>query len=329
MEEAAGHRVCMIDKLESIIALAREQHFGRAAEACKISQPTLSANIKHLEDMFGVLLVNRGSRFRGFTPEGERVLEWARRIAGDARAMRQDIDALKRGLAGGIKIAAIPTALAMTPLLTTPYRAKHPNVRFSIVSKTSIEVLRLLENLEVDAGVTYLDNEPVGRVNTIPLYLEEYRLLTSSSGVLGDRDKVTWAEVGRVPLCLLTPDMQNRRIIDSLLRSAGVEPSPTLESNSMIVLFAHIRTGKWASIMPAMLAETLGLTQNVRSIPIVEPKATHTVGLVVPHREPVTPLIAALVAEARQLQTELARPPAEPRAETKPARREKRPAKTS
>ena len=241
----------MIDKLEYIIALEREKHFSRAAEACNVSQPTFSAGIKQLEEMFGVLLVQRGSRFGGFTPEGERVLTWARRIVGDARAMKQDIDALKRGLAGHIKIAAIPTALAMTAMLTTPYRAKHPDVRFSVVSKTSIEILRLLENLEVDAGVTYLDNEPVGRVNTVPLYLEEYRLLTSPTGTLGNRQSVTWAEVGDVPLCLLTPDMQNRRIIDGLLRSAGREPSPTLESNSMIVLFAHVRTGKWASIMPA------------------------------------------------------------------------------
>ena len=189
----------MIDRLEFIIALAREEHFGRAAEACGVSQPTLSAGIKYLEDMFGVLLVQRGSRFHGFTPEGERVLEWARRIVGDTRAMRQDVDALKRGLAGHIRIAAIPTALAMTAMLTTPYRAKHPDVRFSIVSRTSIEVLRLLEDLEVDAGLTYLDNEPVGRVNTVPLYLEEYRLLTSRSGALGDRDSVTWAEVGEGP----------------------------------------------------------------------------------------------------------------------------------
>jgi DNA-binding transcriptional LysR family regulator len=300
----------MIDRLEFIIALAREEHFGRAAETCRVSQPTLSAGIKYLEDMFGVLLVQRGSRFQGFTPEGERVLEWARRIVGDTRAMRQDIDALKRGLVGHVKIAAIPTALAMTAMLTTPYRAKHPDVRFSIVSKTSIEVLRLLENLEVDAGLTYLDNEPVGKVNTVPLYLEEYRLLTSPSGVLGNRDSVTWAEVSQAPLCLLTPDMQNRRIIDGLLRSAGREPSPTLESNSMIVLFAHVRTGKWSSIMPAKLAETLGLTDNVRSIPIVEPAATHTVGLVVPDREPMTPLITALVAEARQLAKSLERPSA-------------------
>jgi DNA-binding transcriptional LysR family regulator len=303
----------MIEKLEFVIALAREQHFGRAAEACDVSQPTLSAGIKQLEDVFGVLLVQRGSRFRGFTPEGERVLEWARRIVGDARAMRQDIDALKRGLAGHVRIAAIPTALAMTAMLTTPYRAKHPDVRFSIVSKTSIEVLRLLENLEVDAGLTYLDNEPVGRVNAVSLYLEEYRLLTSPSGILGNRERVTWAEVGQVPLCLLTPDMQNRRIIDGLLRSAGSAPSPTLESNSMIVLFAHVRTGKWASIMPAKLAETLGLTDNVRSIPIVEPAATHAGGLVVPNRQPMTPLIAALVAEARTLAAALAGPLAHPR----------------
>jgi DNA-binding transcriptional LysR family regulator len=318
----------MIDKLEFFIALAREQHFGRAAETCHVSQPTLSAGIKQLEDTFGVLLVQRGSRFRGFTAEGERVLEWARRIVGDARAMRQDIDALKRGLAGHIKIAAIPTALAMTAMLTTPYRAKHPEVRFTIVSKTSIEVLRQLENLEVDAGLTYLDNEPIGRVNTVLLYQEEYRLLTSPTGVLGNRDSVTWAEVGQVPLCLLTPDMQNRRIIDGLLRSAGREPSPTLESNSMIVLFAHVRTGKWASIMPAKLAETLGLTDNVRAIPIVEPSATHEVGLVVPHREPMTPLIAALVAEAKTLAAALAKPTPTAGADT-PVRREKASVKNS
>jgi len=296
----------MIDKLEFIIALARERHFGRAAEACGVSQPTLSAGIKQLEDSFGVLLVNRGSRFGGFTPEGERVLDWARRIVGDTRTMRQEIEALKHGLTGELRIAAIPTALAMTAMLTTPYRAKHPDVRFNIVSRNSIEVLRLLENLEVDAGLTYLDNEPLGRVNTVPLYPEEYRLLTARDGPLGERGRVTWAEVGNIPLCLLTPDMQNRRIIDGLLRAAGAEPSPTLESNSMIVLFAHVRTGKWSSIMPAKLAETLGLTDSVRSIPIVEPAVTHAVGLVVPHREPMTPLVSALVAEARDLATALA-----------------------
>ena len=291
----------MLDKLEFIIALARERHFGHAAEACGVSQPTFSAGIKQLEDMLGVLLVQRGSRFQGFTPEGERVLDWARRIVGDTRAMRQEVDALKHGLAGHIRIAAIPTALAMVAMITTPYRAKHPDVSFTILSRNSIEVLGLLENLEVDAGLTYLDNEPLGRVQTVPLYSEQYRLLTSSDSPLGNRDKVTWAEVGKVPLCLLTPDMQNRRIIEQLLRQAGADVAPTLESNSIVVLFAHVRTGRWASVMPAKLAEVLGLTEKVRAIPIVEPDVGHSIGLVVPYRNPLTSLINALVAEAKQL----------------------------
>ncbi len=291
----------MIDKLEFLLALAREQHFGRAADACGVTQPTLSAGVKQLEQTLGVLLVNRGSRFQGFTSEGERVLEWARRIVSDARSMRQEVTALKRGLAGRLRLAAIPTALAMVAALTTPYRARHPNVRFTVMSRNSLEVLGQLENLEIDAGITYVDNEPLGRARAIPLYRERYRLVTSARAPLGDRASVTWAEAAQVPLCLLTPDMQNRRIIERLLRGAGGDPQPTLESNSMILLFSHVRTGQWASIMPARLAQALGLAEPIRAIPIVEPEAVHTVGLVVPSREPTTPLVAALVAEARRV----------------------------
>ena len=186
----------MIDKLELLLALAKERHFGRAAEACGVTQPTMSTSLKQLEEILGVMLVQRGSRFQGFTPEGERTLDWARRIVGDARAMRQEINALKEGLSGEIAIAAIPTALGMVASLTTPFRARHPDVRFRIVSCTSIEVLGLLENLEVDAGLTYLENEPLGKVRSIPLYNESYRLLTSPDGMFGDREQVTWHEVG-------------------------------------------------------------------------------------------------------------------------------------
>lgn len=291
----------MIDKLEFLIALAQERHFGRAAEVANVKQPTLSAGIKQLEETLGLLLVKRGSRFQGFTPEGERVLEWARRIVGESRAMQQDMVAMKHGLVGHLRIAAIPTALAMTAMLTTPFRMRHPNVRFSILSRTSVEILRMLENLEVDAGLTYLDNEPLGHVTAVPLYREHYRLLTSSDSAFGDRESVTWAEVSEIPLCLLTPDMQNRRIIDRMLQQAGTTASPMLESNSMIVLYAHVRTGRWASVMPAVLAETLGLTDKVRSIPIADPDNGHSIGLVLPVREPMTPLAAALSSEAKQL----------------------------
>lgn len=291
----------MLDKLELLLALSKERHFGRAAESCGVTQPTMSTSLKQLEDILGVMLVQRGSRFQGFTPEGERTLDWARRIVGDARAMRQEINGLKDKLTGELRIAAIPTVLGMVASLTTPFRAKHPDVRFQIVSCTSTDVLGLLENLEVDAGLTYLGNEPVGKVRSIPLYQESYRLITAPDGLYGDRETVTWKEVGQVPLCLLTPDMQNRRIIDKALLSVGAEAMPTLTSNSIIVLYTHVQTGRWASVMPAKLADTLGLPDAVRSIPIVEPDVTYSIGMVIPQRDPMTPLVAALVQIAREV----------------------------
>lgn len=291
----------MLDKLDFLLALAKERHFGRAAEECGVTQPTLSAGVKQLEETLGVRLVERGSRFHGFTPEGERALEWARRIVGDARAMRQEIDALKRGVTGHLRIAVIPTALPMAPQLTTPYRARHPDVRFTILSSTSLGIGTGLDNLEIDAGITYLDNEPIGRVSAIPIWREGYRLLTSADGPLGDRRTVTWRDVGRLPLCLLTPDMQNRRIIEGLLREAGAAPAPSLESNSTVALFAHVLTGAWAGVMPQTFGDTMGLPSNIRSIPIVEPEVLHEIGLVVPHRDPMTPATKALVAEAKAL----------------------------
>jgi DNA-binding transcriptional LysR family regulator len=296
----------LIDKLELLLALAKERHFGRAAEACGVTQPTMSTSLKQLEEILGVMLVERGSRFVGFTPEGERTLDWARRIVGDVRGMREEINSLKDGLSGEIRIAAIPTVLGMVASLTTPFRARHPNVRFRIVSCTSIEVLGLLENLEVDAGLTYLDNEPLGKVRSVPLYDESYRLITAPDSLFGDRDQVTWSEVGEVPLCLLTPDMQNRRIIDRALLAAGTQAKPTLTSNSIIVLYTHVKTGRWASVMPAKLADTLGLSDAVRSIPIVDPKVTYRIGLVVPLRDPMTPMVAALVQTAREVAPTLA-----------------------
>ena len=187
-----GWELFLIDKLELLLALAKERHFGRAAEACGVTQPTMSTSLKQLEEILGVMLVQRGSRFQGFTPEGERALDWARRIVGDARAMRQEINSLKDKLSGEIRLAAIPTVLGMVASLTTPFRARHPDVRFRVVSCTSAEVLGLLENLEVDAGLTYIENEPIGKVRTISLYKESYRLLTSPDGMFGDRKQVSW-----------------------------------------------------------------------------------------------------------------------------------------
>ena len=288
----------MINKLEYFLALARTQHFGQASEELGITQPTLSAAIKQLEDQLGVMIVRRGSRFRGLTTEGEQVLVWARKITGDARTMRAEMRAARHGLSGRLRIAAIPTALAMVAQLTTPFRERHRGVTFSILSRTSVEILAMLENFDIDVGITYLENEPLRRVVSVPLYAERYQLITAAGNEFSNRESVSWAEAARLPLCLLTPDMQNRRIIDQHLAGTGAAMRPTLESNSMIVLFSHICTGKWSSIMPLNLAETFGFAEPIQAIPIVEPDASHLVGLVAAEREPRAPIVAALLNEA-------------------------------
>ena len=103
-------------------------------------------------------------------------------------------------------------------------------MQFTVLSATAEEIFQLLENLEIDAGVSYLDKEPAGQITGIPLYRERYCLLTAADAPLGNRSKVKWAEVTQIPLCLMTPDTQRlRQVIDGLLRDAGGDPRPSLE----------------------------------------------------------------------------------------------------
>jgi len=289
----------MLDKLEFMIALSREQHFGRAAESCGVAQPTLSLGIQSLEQALNTSLVKRASRFQGFTPEGERVLLWAHRLVGDARAMRQDILGLKNGAESHLRIAAIPSAMPLVAKLTVPLQMRHPNIRFTVLGRTSTVLLNMLRQREIDAGVTYLSNEPIGDVSAIPIYREEYLLLTTDSGPLGDADRVTWAQAAETPLCLLGRDLQSRRVVDSILRRIGIEATPVLETDSLSALMAHVRVGQWASIVPNSALESVELTDTLRAIPLVEPEVFHTVGLVVSDRYPVQPAVTSLIEEAR------------------------------
>lgn len=288
----------MIDKLEMFIALAKERHFGRAAALCGVTQPSLSSAIRQLEDQLGVQLVFRGSRFQGLTPEGQRVLDRARGIVGDMRALKDEMRALRTGLSGNLRIGVIPTALPMVTELTGPFTQKHPNVRVSILSRTSVEILTGIEALDLEAGITYLDNEPLGRVAQVPLYREYYRLLVAPGSELSGRAQVNWADLAQVPLCLLTADMQNRRIVNQHLGEAGVVAAPMVESNSTIVLVSHVLTGRWATIAPKSLADIFAADGRLVSIPIVDPEAEHIVGLITARRDPQTPILQALVDEA-------------------------------
>ena len=214
-----------------------------------MSQPTLSSGIRRLESEVGFPVVRRTQRYEGLTPEGERVLEWARRILADVGGLEAEVDAMHGGLSGQLRIGAIPTSLPCVSLLTTPLLHRHPGVTVAVYSLNSMQIERGLDEFELELGITYLDSEPLRGVRTLPLYREHYVLLTAGAGRLGRRREVSWAEAATLPLCLLTGDMQNRRIVDGIFHEAGAEPRPSVETNSISTLIAHVRDGPWSSVM--------------------------------------------------------------------------------
>ena len=296
----------VIKQLVYLLALARERHFGLAAERSHISQPTLSAAIRQLEDELQVPIVERGNRFIGFTPEGERVLGYARRIVADCDALRQDLSEMRQGLTGHLRIGVVPSALPIVSRITGPFAVSHPRVSVSIMSLTSIEIQKQIDEFALDIGLTYLDNEPITRMRTLPLYREHYILLTPADGPFAGRETVTWAEAADVPLCLLSPDMQNRRIVDRVFKSVDKAPHPTLETNSIVTLCLHVSAGRLSSVMPHTLLDMPGLPEGTIALKLAEPDVSYAMGIVMPDREPAQPLARALFALAPTLGLERA-----------------------
>jgi DNA-binding transcriptional LysR family regulator len=286
----------VIRQFAYLVALSREQHFGRAAEACHISQPSLSAAIRQIEAELGVQLVERGHRFNGFTPEGEVVLAHAKRVLGEIQQMRQSVGELREGIGGRLRLGAIPTALPMIAHITAPFSARFPSATLAVLSLNSTQIQQGIDNLEIDVGLTYLDNEPLERVVPKPIYQESYVLLTRVDGPLAERDALTWREAAHQRLCLLTKDMQNRRIIDGIFRSVGEAPVAAIETNSIFNLCTHAGLPGMASIVSRQLLEFFGLPAGTKALRLVEPDARRTIGLIVGDREPFAPLARHLMA---------------------------------
>jgi DNA-binding transcriptional LysR family regulator len=292
----------MYEKFQYLLALEREKHFGRAAQLCGVSQPNLSAAIKQLELQLGVILVDRGARFIGFTPEGMRILDWARSIVGEFRAMEAEVELMKQGNIGHLRIVAIPTSLPILSLLTKEYWARHPGVQVSIASCTSSEILSRLEHMEADVGITYFDGEPLGRNVELPLYHERYCLIAARDMEFANRPTVTWEEVATLPLCLPQADMQNRRIYDRIFKEVGVARfEPALEANDFSVRISHLRNGRLATVMPRIMIHDWSMPKELVSIPIVAPEVSVGVGLIYPKRDPMPPPTVALINELRHL----------------------------
>ncbi|MFI9776983.1 LysR family transcriptional regulator [Streptomyces sp. NPDC051956] len=290
----------LLRQLEYLVALARERHFARAAAVCFVSQPSLSAAIRRLEHELDVPIVRRGRRYEGLTPEGELVLAWAHRILAEQDALRQELSALRGGLTGTLRLGIVPTALPAASLLTTPFCERHPKVRVGIESLSSAEITHGLAEFELDAAMTYVDDDTLGHVRRFPLYEERYVLLTPLDGPLAAASKARWAYAAALPLCLLNSRMRNRRIIEECFAADGASATPAIESDSVAGLYAHLRGGRWSSVISHAWLHMFGVPDGMRVVPLDGPAHGPRVGLVVARHDPGSVLAEALLKVARE-----------------------------
>jgi DNA-binding transcriptional LysR family regulator len=283
------------------LALVQERHFARAADACGVSQPTLSAAIRSLERQIGKQLIIRDRRFVDLTPEGEAILPWARQLVAAQEEMVNIARATPGTLSGEVRLGAIPAALPWTGRVGAAILAMQPGLSLGVRSMTSREIVRGLGAFELDGGLTYLDHEPPANVLSIPLYEERYMVLVHRGAIAGDRERIAIAEAAALPLCLLHQGMQNRRILDALMAAHGLALHPKATADSYVALLAMVQTGAYATIVPDSYAMLFPQLDWAVMLPFSEAVPASRIGLVVPDRSPASPLTGALMKAAQSV----------------------------
>ncbi len=284
--------------LHCLSALARHRHFARAAEECGISQPAFSMRIRKIEERLQTPIVKRGNRFQGLTDDGQMIVRHARRIMDEVKTFEQEFRSSKGEITGSLTLGVIPTALAYAGRLLRALAAQYPNVFVRIQSATSLEIQQGIDDGSFDAGITYLDGAALDLMRVDALYDETYVLVAPEGIAPRSEGSATWAEAASLPLCLLEPGMQNRRILDQTFAEAGVRPRVVAETSGFTTALALAFEGGAATILPDNLAETFHGFHDTVALPLTDPVQEKTVCLMSALREAGLPALGALRAVA-------------------------------
>ena len=295
------HSELLIQQLEYLVALARERHFGRAATVCNVSQPTLSVAIRRLERELGVVIVLRGHRFEGFTDEGSRVVTWAHRILAERDELLADVERMRGRLSAMARVGAIPTSVPACPLLTARFLRSNPAATIRVEALSSREIAVRLSDFEIDAGLTYLDDETPPGTRRIELYRERYVLLAPADHPIMAEDEIRWSQAAKLPLCALTPAMRNRRIIDGNMAADGARFHPVVEANTVGTLYAHLAGTGFATVASHTWLHAFGVPRGLAARPMAQNGDGPAVGLIVLDREPNSIVAEALVSAAADI----------------------------
>lgn len=297
-------------QLEYLAALAREGHFGRAAAACHVSQPALSTAIARLEGELGLVLVRRGGRTAALTDEGRALLPWAQGAVAAGASLTAEAARLRAELQGVLRLGVIPTAATASAAVLAPLLHAHPGVRAQVRTMSADRIAAALRAHELDAGLVYVDDDPPG-LAVRRLYRERLVLVTGTGRIAPRAHEVAWSRVAGEPLCLLTPEMQHRQVVDDALARSGAVAVPRVEADGFGVLLDLVAAG-WSTVLSRPWLAGRVLPGGVRAIPLIRPAVAPWVGLVTAAGSPAPPVVAALRAALRDVDVAAALHGAEP-----------------
>lgn len=286
-----------------LVAVIEDQHFGRAAARCNVTQPSLSSGIKQLELELGVpiFLRGRGKRFHGLTVEGEKVARMARLILAHCDSIQTEIDALQSNLRGNLRVGVMPSMSPVLPVVLSKVRAKHPGLRVD-AQFIGYESMKIgLDNFSLDVAITYMDSPDLGRRQALPMFTERLGLLVPDTGEFEGRTSITWKEAAELPLAMLRPTMQERQFSDRAFAAVGAKPVPRVQSESILHLMFQVQHTELCTIIPMHFTRMPGLHPGTKALDLVEPVISQEVGLFWAEDSAMLPMASAVVDAVKEL----------------------------
>ncbi len=274
----------LLPSLRYLVALNEHRHFGRAAQACHITQPALSNALRALEEEFAAVIVKRDRNYVGFTPEGEIILASAQRMLHEHALLQESLKGDALAPHGPLRIGAVPTAVPVAARFAAMLQARQSGIRPIVLSLSSAELEKGLETLSLDMAMGYIQRMDArsARLSALEQYTEHYFLLRRAESPQADGLRIghalTWQQAGRFPLCLLTPEMHNRTIVDTALRQAGVLVAPAMETNSILAMALSVAQGHMCGILPGALVGAVRSDRQLEALPLVEPEVRTPIG---------------------------------------------------
>jgi LysR family hydrogen peroxide-inducible transcriptional activator len=240
-----------------LVALAETGHFGKAAERCFVSQPTLSAQLKKMEDQLGVQLVERGQQAR-LTDIGERVVERARRVLDEAREIEELARNFQDPLAGELRIGLIPTVGPyLLPRIAGALREQFPRLKLLLLEHQTHRIVELLKCGEIDVGILALP-VPAERLVTRVLYAESFQVALPPDHRLAKRRRLSLDDLDGETLLLLEDGHCLRDQALAACRLARVREAPDFRATSLETLRQMVAAGVGITLLPSLAVEQPG-----------------------------------------------------------------------